>query len=188
MRACCRAESKARNLASHDCIFPRDLHLLSRCPPHLKQGKESAFSINVWSRYRNIRFILTVLTLTVHEIHILATHGVPQFIGHHPQFHNQLPGSHVWTGYVHLHLRVVDLAHQTIACHIWQVPEHADQEAFTYITLTSALLFNFLKKRLLEHLVIALFNSMAVWIVMANQSPSLVQTETSRQPSSDGLP
>lgn len=65
------------------------------------------------------------VTLTVHEVHVLARLRVLQFVGSHPQLHDQLPGPHVRPGDVHLHLGVVDLAHQTIARHIGEVPKWA---------------------------------------------------------------
>lgn len=66
-----------------------------------------------------------IYRLTVHEIHVLSTLSVSQFVGHHPQLHDQLSGPHIRPGNVHFHLRVVDLANQPIARHIRQVPECA---------------------------------------------------------------
>ena len=61
--------------------------------------------------------------LTVHEVHVLSALSVSQLVGHHPQLHDQLSGPHIRPGDVHLHLGVVDLAHQPVTCHVREVPE-----------------------------------------------------------------
>lgn len=71
-------------------------------------------------------------SLTVHEVHVLSALSVPQFVGHHPQLHDQLPGPHIRPGNIHLYLGVVDLADQPVTRHIREVPEWGHKQVFMH--------------------------------------------------------
>ena len=81
---------------------------------------------------------ICVKVLTVHEVCVLSGLRVSQFVGGHPQLTDQLSGPDVWSGNVHLHLRVVDLAHQPVSRHLWQVPDQqtAKQHGLQYSSYT----------------------------------------------------
>ena len=60
----------------------------------------------------------TILTCVL-ELHIISVDGVLHAVGHHFQLHDLLADPHVRLGDVNIHLRVVDLASQPIAHHLW---------------------------------------------------------------------
>lgn len=56
------------------------------------------------------------------EVHVLPTAGPHQARGGAAQGQEMLPSGQLRPGNIHLHLWIVDLVHQPIACHIWEVP------------------------------------------------------------------
>lgn len=148
---CCWGGNTARSPANRHCTFRCGRRPQSHYPPHLQQ-RHFLSGASLLCGSAQVRTEQGAVTLTVYEVHVLACLSLLQFVGGHPQLHNQLPGPHVRPGDVHLHLRVVDLAHQSIAGHLGEVPGRAEPVSHgTETDQTAIRLFNTCKKLNVAH-------------------------------------